>query len=103
MLIDWSKKKTAAQVAKDSRVSSRITISRTQGLIWIFRNTSLRDSDILSHIQKIEDSNLKYEAEKYFEAHIWDSDNVYVQMISSFVGLDSYEKIQLAFKEASII
>ena len=33
----------------------------------------------------------------------WDSNNVHVEMIAESIGLDSYEKIQQAFKEAITI
>lgn len=98
MLIDWSKMKTASQIAEENKI--KITISRTQGLLWIFRNKQVKDSDIRIMISGMEDESVKYEAEQYFEAATWDSDNVYVQMIADNIGLDTPDKIKQAFLEA---
>lgn len=103
MNIDWSKLITKEQLEEKEKLANKITISRTQGLLWIFRNTGVKDTDILLKISEIENEITRYEAEKYFEASTWDSNNVYVEMIAESIGLDSYEKIQQAFKEAITI
>ena len=54
MNIDWSKLITKEQLEEKEKLANKITISRTQGLLWIFRNTGVKDTDILLKISEIE-------------------------------------------------
>ena len=100
MNIDWTKLVTAQEIEDEKAAANKVTISRTQGLIWLFRNNSIKDTDIIALLDTEEDEVLKYEAQKYFEAATWDSDNSYVKLMAEAVGI---KDITLAFNEALAI
>ena len=88
---------------KASRDAARITISRTQGLIYLYRTLAVKESDIDAMLAGHEDEDTRYEAGLYFRAGVWESDNPFVLMLCQRVGLDTPEKLQAAFSAAKLI
>lgn len=60
-MIDWSKLKTAEQLEQESEMRKRISITRTQGLVWMHRQLGVKDEDILARIDSIPDADKSYE------------------------------------------
>ncbi|MCD2164644.1 hypothetical protein [Comamonas koreensis] len=87
----------AEQAARDA---ARITISRTQGLVYIYRNLRVTEAEVEALIAGMEDEDAKYEAGLYFRAATWDSDNPHVLMFGAGIGLDTPTKLEDAFSAA---
>lgn len=87
----------AEQAARDA---ARITISRTQGLVYIYRNLRVTEGDVEALIEGMEDADAKYEAGLYFRAATWDSDNPHVQMFGAGIGLETPAQLEEAFRAA---
>lgn len=94
-------KRLAAE--KAARDAARITISRTQGLVYIFRNLRVTEADVEALIAGMEDEDAKYEAGLYFRAATWDSDNPHVLMFGAGIGLDTPAKLEGAFRTAQTL
>ena len=90
----------ADQAARDA---ARITISRTQGLIFLYRTLGVMESHIDAMLAEQEDEAERYEAGLYFRAANWESDNPFVMMLGERVGLDTPEKLQAAFAQAQTL
>jgi len=88
---------------KAARDAARITISRTQGLIYIFRNLRVTEADVEALIAGMTDEDAKYEAGLYFRAATWDSDNPHVLMFGAGIGLDTPAKLEDAFRAAQAL
>lgn len=97
--------RAAAQAAAEqaARDAARITISRTQGLVFIWRTLRVTEADIEAMIASMEDEDDKYEAGLYFRAATWDSDNAHVLMFGAGIGLDTQAKLEDAFRAAKAI
>ncbi len=87
----------AEQTALDS---NRITISRTQGLIYIYRMLRVTEADIEIQMESLEDEDTRYEATLYFRSATWDSDNQYVLAFGACIGWDTPAKVEHAFRAA---
>ena len=82
--------------------SIRITITRTQGLVYLFREYRVKESEVQGLIDAIEDPDKRYEADLYFKAATWDDDNEYVAMFAAAVGLVTPEIRKAAFAAAAL-
>ncbi|WP_394680871.1 hypothetical protein [uncultured Comamonas sp.] len=88
---------------KAARDAARITISRTQGLVYIYRNLRVTEADVETLIAGMDDEDAKYEAGLYFRASTWDSDNPHVLMFGAGIGLDTPAKLEEAFRAAQAL
>lgn len=86
-----------------AREAARVTISRTQGLVYLYDALQVTEGDVQALIDGMEDTTARYKAGLYFRAATWDSDNVYVAMLAAAVGLDSPAKLEAAFRAAKSI
>lgn len=77
-------------------------ISRRQGLIALYREEGVRDTDIQNIIDAIEDPSSKYEAELEFMNATWEIDNPWVNQFATALGL-SQERLQELFNIASTL
>ena len=92
-----------AAAEQAAAAAARITITRTQGLIYLWRELQVKESDVLALIAGMEDEGPRYEADLYFRAANWDSDNPCVGMFAAAVGLDTPQKREAAFTAAKAI
>ena len=92
-----------AAVEQAARDAARITISRTQGLIFLYRTLGIKESDIDSMIADPENESDSYEAGLYFRAANWESDNPFVLLLGQRVGLDTPAKLEAAFRAAQTL
>lgn len=90
----------AEQAARDA---ARIKITRTQGLVYLFREYRVKESEVQGLIDAIEDPDKRYEADLYFKAATWDDDNEYVAMFAAAVGLVTPEIRKAAFAAAALL
>ena len=88
------------QAARDA---ARVTITRTQGLIFLYRSLGIKESDIDSMIADPENESDSYEAGLYFRAANWESDNPFVRLLGQRVGLDTPDKLEAAFRAAQTL
>ena len=88
---------------KAARDAARVTITRTQGLIFLYRALGIKESDIDSMIADPENGSDSYEAGLYFRAANWESDNPFVLLLGQRVGLDTPEKLESAFRAAQTL
>ncbi|MGE8491569.1 hypothetical protein [Comamonas sp.] len=88
---------------KADRDAARITISRTQGLVYIYRSLRVTEADVEALIAGMTDEDAKYEAGLYFRAATWDSDNPHVLMFGAGIGLDTPAKLEDAFRAAQAL
>lgn len=97
--------RAAEQAAAEQaeRDAARITVSRTQGLVFIWRTLRVTEADVEAMIAGIEDEGAKYEAGLYFRAATWDSDNPHVLMFGAGIGLDTPAKLEDAFRAAKAL
>lgn len=86
-----------------ARDAARITISRTQGLVYIYRTLRVTEADVEAMIGGMTDEDEKYEAGLYFRAATWDSDNPHVLMFGAGIGLDTPAKLEDAFRAAQTL
>ena len=91
-----------AAAEKAARDAARITITRTQGLLLLYRTQEIKESDIEAMIAEKDEAE-RYEASLYFRAATWDSDSPFVLMLCNRVGLNTPEKLRTAFEAAKAI
>lgn len=87
----------AEQAARDA---ARVTISRTQGLIALFRLKGVEEDHIKAIIAAVEDPAQRYEAGVYFNASTWDSDNEFVLLMAPHVGAENEADLRALFEYA---
>lgn len=95
-----AKRAAAERAARDA---ARITVSRTQGLVYIWRTLRVTEADVEAMIAGIADDDDRYEAGLYFRAATWDSDNAHVLMFGAGIGLDTPAKLEAAFRAAQAL
>lgn len=100
MPIDWSQLKTAADIAKEQEIATKVVITRKQGLFWLIDNLQVTEPVILEAIGAIPDDIERYKAEVSFKTNDWHSDDPYVQLFGASLGLDTPDKLKAAFKAA---
>lgn len=86
-----------------ARNAARITISRTQGLVYIYRTLRVTEANVEALIEGMADEDAKYEAGLYFRAATWDSDNPHVLMFGAGIGLDTPASLEEAFRAAQTL
>lgn len=87
----------------EAREAARIVITRTQGLKALFRLRNIKQSDIQTIIDDIEDEDDKYEAGPSFEASNWYSDDEFVLRMAPHIGAESEEELRALFEYAKTI
>lgn len=97
-LAQWEAERLSTE--KAARDSARITISRTQGLVYIYRSMRVTEVDIEAQIESLADQDSRYEAGLYFRAATWDSDNPHVLVFGAGIGWDTPAKLEQAFRSA---
>ena len=97
-IVDLSEEERATYAA-----ANRITITRTQGLVFLFRSIGIKESDIEAMLSEEANEDIAYEAGLYFRAATWDSDNAFVGLLCARVGLDTPQKLRQAFEAAKAI
>ena len=90
----------AEQAAKDA---SRLIITRTQGLIALFRMGGIEEPAIQGFIDQIENPAQRYEAGLYFRAANWHSDDPFVLSLAPMVGAETEEKLRALFEYAKTL
>lgn len=79
-----------------------VSISRRAGLITLFREEGVKDTDIQSIIDGIDDPLQQYEAQQEFNSAVWEIDNPHVVQFGAALGL-SAERLQELFNIASSV
>lgn len=85
------------------REANRIIITRTQGLITLYRLKGVQEAGIQALIDQIPDEAERYEAGLYFRAANWHSDDKFVQQIAPHVGAETDADLRALFECARTV
>ncbi len=85
---------------QEERAARRLVITRTQGLITLYRLKGVTESDVQALIDQIPAAGERYEAGLYFRAASWHSDDKFVLQIAPAIGAHTESELRALFEYA---